>query len=121
MDKISRTRRHQTHVKMYGISAPLMAHSPDHFPPASNDNLRGRCLDCGEDRPLPDAALAARLGSAPLDADVALLAEAGPPRVLDLPILLAIVRTVADGEHAVVQVFPASLVGEYAPSVVLED
>merc|ERR1719515_232495 len=85
----------------------------------SDDDLRAR-FDCRENRPLPDAAFAARFGGAPLDADVALLSEGGAPGVFDLPIFLAVVGAVANNENAVVQVLSASLVREHTLGVVLE-
>ena len=57
----------------------------------------------GVDASHKDAALAAFLGSAPLDATISLDAPHIGPRVFDLPVVRSLVRAVADEENAVVE------------------
>mmetsp|Transcript_23004 Transcript_23004/g.58609 ORF Transcript_23004/g.58609 Transcript_23004/m.58609 type:complete len:383 (-) Transcript_23004:332-1480(-) len=59
-------------------------------------------------------------GDAPLDAQVALLSPGGPPGVLHLPILNAVVDAVTDHEHTVVQLGAAPVLDDTA-LVELED
>mmetsp|Transcript_53684 Transcript_53684/g.85411 ORF Transcript_53684/g.85411 Transcript_53684/m.85411 type:complete len:210 (+) Transcript_53684:63-692(+) len=86
-----------------------------------NDIATGRFLQCWERCALSNATFSPVRSFALRDANVAVFAERCAPAILHLPILLAIVFTITNGKHSMVESGSTCIIGENTTCVVLEN